>query len=115
MLTLLRNGGVPMVFVLLFGVLALTGAAYAAAKPDVRTVRYVLAMCAATVASTLSGTCADLGATFQHVGNTPGASARMLYVGISESMSPGILGFSLVSLSFLFVAVAVRRLDPKKD
>ena len=52
MLTLLRNGGVPMVFVLLFGVLALTGAAYAAAKPDVRTVRYVLAMCAATGANT---------------------------------------------------------------
>jgi two-component system sensor histidine kinase KdpD len=59
--------------------------------------------------------CADLGATFHYVGNTPEASTHMLYVGISESMSPGILGFSLVSLSFLFVAVAVRRLDPKKD
>ena len=119
MLTLLRNGGVPMVFVVLFGVLALTGAIYAATRPDARTMDYVKGMCAATLASTCSATCADLGATFQHVSNAPsgpgagsGPDTRMLLEGLSESMSPGILGFSLVSLAALFLAVASRRLAP---
>ena len=109
-LTLIRNGGVPVIFVLLFGVLALTGAAYAAARPDERTLRYVKGMCAATLASTLSATCADLGATFLAVSGKPGTPTAMLLEGLSESMSPGILGFSLVSLAALFAAIAARRL-----
>lgn len=110
MLTLIRNGGVPVIFVLVFGVLALTGAAYAAARPDERTLRYVKGMIWATVASVGSATCADLGATFQAVSGAPGTPTAMLLQGLSESMSPGILGFSLVSLAALFVAIAARRL-----
>jgi hypothetical protein len=114
-LTLIRNGGVPVIFVLLFGVLALTGAAYAAARPDERTLRYVKGMCAATVASVFSATCSDLGTTFLTVSGKPGTPTAMLLEGLSESMSPGILGFSLVSLAALFGAIAARRLPTKKD
>ena len=109
-LTLIRNGGTPVLFVLLFGVLALVSAAYAAARPDARTIRYVDGMCVATVASVLSATAADLGTTFLAVSKTPGTPPAMLLAGLSESMSPAILGFSLVSLAALFGAIARRRL-----
>jgi len=112
-LTLIRNGGVPVLFVLLFGALALVGAMYAAARPAESTLRYVKAMSAATVASVLSATCSDLGTVFFHVARAPGTPTAMLYEGISESTSPGILGFSLVSLTWLFIAVASRRLPPR--
>ncbi len=113
MLTLIRNGGVPVLFVILFGVLALVGGAYAAARPSESTLRYAKAMSAATVASVLSATCADLGAVFVTVSRAPGTPTAMLYEGFSEAMSPGILGFSLVSLTWLFVAVASRRLPSR--
>jgi hypothetical protein len=118
MFTLMRDGGVAMWFILAFGGVALVAAGGYAAK-KARSLDFIYGMAAATLFSTSSATCADLGATFAYVakqaerssGSTPETSQLVfnLLTGAGESMSPGILGFSLVSLTFFLVAVGQRR------
>jgi hypothetical protein len=104
-----------MWFILAFGVVGLVAAAGYAAK-KARSLGFIYGLGAATLFSTLSATCADFGATFAHVSGRmePGGMqwadvATPLIEGAGESMSPGILGFSFVSLTCLLVGVGKHR------
>jgi hypothetical protein len=113
MIEFFRAGGFPMIFVLLFGALALAAAVRFALRPDALLVDAVRALSAATLLSVGSGTFSDIAAVCSKV---PARWAHhpkihlIVMQGIGESMSPGILGFSLLSVAWLVTAVGHRRL-----
>ena len=113
MLTLIRAGGFPMVFVILFGCLALAWAIAMAVRPDRRKLPFITWMSVATAFAICSGFAADFGATFYHMAHNAIPQDEYLPTlmqGLGESMSPGIIGFSLLSLTALATAMGARRL-----
>lgn len=114
MLTLFREGGFPMWFLLLFGLLTLLSGARFAARPDAARLRLALAMGSATWFTTVTAICADL-ATVGHqapdyLARHPGSPlSTVLLQGVAESMSPAILGFTVLTLAALFVALGCYR------
>ena len=114
MLTIFAEGGFPMWFLLAFGVATLVFAARFAIAPARRTLRTALALAGGTALASLTAICADVAA----VGHgAPGylrahpetTLVEALLQGMAESMSPGILGFAMLSLSALIVALGVQR------
>lgn len=116
---LLQEGGFPVWFVLLFGVIALAGAVAYAIRPDERRLGLVRGMSLATLFATLSSTAANLGTVFHALAGTdprhPDFNLGMkdgplvLLLGLGESMSTSILGFALLALVSLFYTVGVSR------
>jgi hypothetical protein len=124
MLTLMRNGGVPMWFILLFGLMALGAAGYFAVRTERKTYAFIKWMSVATAMAVVSGTAADIGATCfavssvvmgkPHPSGFPASAwPAMLLEGIAESMSPVIMGASLLGLTALLTAIGRRRLDAR--
>jgi hypothetical protein len=116
MMDLIREGGYPMWFVLAFGVLSLAGAARFVRSADRRHLGFVIGMSVATLFSILNGFVADLAAVGHSVGvayheysQLEGGVVRILTKGFAESMSPGIMGFTLLSLTWLVAAVGLQR------
>ena len=113
MLLLIREGGFVMVFVLGFGLTALVAAILFAIRPAQRKLPFVRGMSHATLFAILSGICADFGATAHHLlerfAEKPDWYFYMI-LGLGESMAPGIIGFSLLSLVWLVSAFGERRL-----
>jgi uncharacterized membrane protein len=118
MLTMFRNGGFPMFFILAFGLLAL-GTAFAYALRPLRDREgFVRWMSLATFASIVCGTATDLATVARYVAEHPMEPARMNVIvieGFGESMSPAILGFSMLSLVALMMAFGKRRLDARSS
>lgn len=114
MLTVFREGGFPMFFLLAFGLLTLAVAARYAFAPTSRGLRTTIGLGFATAFTTLTGTCADLAQVGHHAPDYqrahPGTSfAEVLAQGMAESMAPGILGFTVLSLAALLVALGLHR------
>ena len=115
MLTLFRNGGFPMFFVVGFGILSLAAAGWYAFRPNPRSIGFIVWMSAATFFSVLMGTATDLGAVFFHVSrmvenNIPGPPfSVVLLEGFAESMSPAIMGFAFLALTAFVTAVGKAR------
>src|SRR3954451_16537022 len=105
MWTLIRNGGViPMMFILVFGLLALGASFYFAVRPQKRSLGFITSMGHATLFGTLAATASALGATLyasSHVWEQPDGgpvqAAHILVEGFAESTSAGILGFSFLA------------------
>ncbi len=123
MWTLFRDGGFSMFFVLGFGFTALGWAAWYAVRGRKRPLGFVRAMMAATLFATASGTCSDLGMVFKTLGQSEDVDARHqgigrdvahrvdnLLEGLGESMAPGVMGFSLLALTSLLLAVGAARI-----
>lgn len=115
MVAFFLSGGVPMVFILLFGLVALGASLRFAFRPQLRCVPVIGWLCGAIGASMVAGTCADLAAVFTKVPANPEWAhspdlALILLVGLGESMSPGILGATFLALVALSMAVGHRRL-----
>lgn len=137
MWTLIRNGGViPMSVIMLFGVLGLGAAFHFALRAGRKTLGFVRAMATATLFATLAASCADVGATLftaekafnpdKNFATTPGAPQRteadqmphvihIVIAGLAESTSPGIVGFSFLAVTWMLTAVGRRRLDERSD
>ncbi len=123
MWTLIRNGGViPMLFILVFGLLALGTSFYFAVRPQKQSLGFITSMAQATLFGTLAATFADVGATLyaaSHAWENPeagaGRAASMIVEGLSESASPGIVGFSFLALTAMLTAVGRRRLDERSE
>jgi hypothetical protein len=116
MLKLIRDGGAPVLFVIAFGLVALVSAARFAIGGKPRPLGFLYGMMATTAFAILSGICADFGTTFFAVVSPEGVAMGpqrydMLIEGVGESMSAGILGFSLLALSALLIAVGKHRAD----
>lgn len=117
MATLVREGGFPVLFLLAFGLLAMAFAVRFATAPTQRVFRTTLALSAATLLTSINGIFAAFSAVAHHapeyVKRHPGQSlAEVVLLGFGESMSPGILGFTLLSLIALILALGVYRQNP---
>jgi hypothetical protein len=114
MLTLFREGGFPMWFLLAFGGLSLIAGARFAMHPNSARLRLTLALCGATLFTMLTAVSADL-ATVGH--QAPDYLARhpqltlasVLLQGMAESLSPAILGSTVLTLAALFIALGYYR------
>jgi hypothetical protein len=114
MLTVFREGGFPMFFLLAFGLLNLIFAARYALAPTTRGLGTTLGLGLATVFTTLTCVFAALAEVGHHAPDYqrahPGTSfAEVLAQGAAESMSPAIFGFTLLSLAALLVALGLHR------
>jgi hypothetical protein len=124
MLTLIRDGGWPMLFILLFGLVGLAAGARAVARPDRRRLGLVKGLCVVLAASALTGMCACLATVFhkipmQMLEEHPPAELvdkwhLVTLLGIGESLSPGIMGFAFTAMTALLGAVAASRLPPEE-
>ena len=114
MLTLFLEGGFPMWFLLAFGGLLLVSGARFAARPDSARLRLALALGAATLFTTLTAICADL-ATVGHQApdylkrHPEQTISSVLLQGVAESLSPAILGCTVLTLAALFIALGCYR------
>ncbi len=116
MKTLIIEGGFPMWFVLALGLVALSGAVAFAARPGRARERFVVRMGVSTLGATLVALASDLGATFHYVGEretTLDRRVQLAMVGVGESMAPLIMGFGVLTLVSLLVAVGRARFDAK--
>lgn len=115
MLDFFRAGGFGMWFVLLFGLIDLVVAGLFAARPERRRVGIIVALGAATLFSVGNAVASDLAAVCTHVpGNPEWANSPHVHLiimqGIAESLTPAVLGCSLLTLVALAVSVGYRRL-----
>lgn len=123
MWTLIRNGGViPMLFILVFGLLALGASFYFAVRPQKQSLGFIRSMSHATLFGTLAATAASVGATLYAASHAwenpeggPGQAAHMIVEGLAESTSASILGFSFLALASMLTAVGRRRLDERSE
>ncbi len=103
-----------MWFLLLFGALTLLCAARFAARPDSSRLRLTGALGMATWFTTLTAICADVATVGHHapdyLAQHPSSSlSTVLLQGAAESLSPAILGFTVLTLTALLVALGCYR------
>ena len=114
MLTLFREGGFPMWFLLAFGLGMLGLAGRFAYAPTGWALRATLGLGSATMFTAITGTCADFAAVGHHgprfLETHPEMQLfQMLLQGFAESMSPMILGFTMLSLAAMLVTLGFYR------
>jgi len=114
--TLFREGGWSMFMVVGLGLVALATAAFYAARPDAKHEGFLKWMSRAVLWSILAGMCSDLATVFHATNGIEDTNLRtqITMVGAAESLSPGIMGFVLLSLVAMLTAVGRRRLDSRK-
>lgn len=117
MANLVREGGFPVIFLLTFGLLAMAFAVRFATAPSQRVFRTTLVLCVATLLTSFNGMFAAFAAVGHHapdyVKQHPGASLpEVVLLGFGESMAPGILGFTVLSLIALILALGMWRQNP---
>jgi len=115
MIEFFQAGGWGMWFVLIFGVLTLGAALVFAFRPDTRRVAAIRDLTLATVFSTVAGIVSGFAAVGSKVpANPEWANSPKIHLivmqGISESLTNGILGFTILALSWMVMAVGHRRL-----
>jgi hypothetical protein len=107
------GGGFPMLFIALFGAIALAQAVRFAVQPLPGRVGPVAAYAAAVGFAAIAGVCVDLSMVGRTVAGAedlaPADMARWVLMGVSESMAPAILGFAFLAVIALAVAVGLRR------
>ncbi len=111
MVELMRAGGWSMWFVLLLGLGTLVAAGVFVFRRDLGKLALVRALTLATVFAIAAGLCANVAAVLTNApGHAPeGHLVEAVMLGLAESLAPGILGFTMLSISWLLVAVGTRR------
>ena len=114
MITLFQEGGFPMWFLLVFGLGTLVLAVRFATAPTKWAFRTTAGLGAATLFTAVTGTCADLAAVGHHAPDflkkhPELTMTEVVLQGFAESMSPGILGFTMLSLAAMIVTFGFYR------
>ena len=114
MWTLIIEGGYPMWFLMLFGIAGLVAAVGYARRPTHTGLQVVIGLAITTIMSICTGIAADLAAVGHkapdYLRSHPNMSlAEVTLAGVGESMSPAILGFSLLTIVALIVTLGLRR------
>lgn len=110
MVELMKAGGWSMWIVLLFGLGTMVAAGVFVFRRDLRKLALVRALTLATVFAIATGLCANVAAVMTHAANRTDVAAHLVAMqGLAESLAPGVLGFTLLSISWLLVAVGTRR------
>ena len=108
-----RAGGAPMWAILVFGLLDLWTALAFARRSQRQLLPVIGALSTTVLFSIGAGTLADFAAVGYHINDKPEWAKSpnvplLVLQGIAESMSPGILGFSILSLVALACAYGFR-------
>ena len=114
MLEFFLAGGATMLPILLFGLLTWLAAGFFAWRPDERRFAIVRALSLSTLFTTVAGFAACLGAVMTKVPAHPEWShspdlTLIVMTGIGEALAPPIMGFALLALAWLGVALGWRR------
>lgn len=114
MANLIREGGFPMFFLLAFGLLALALAVRFAVTPSQRALRTALALAVATGFATVTAICTALWVVGHHApeylkAHPETSLPEVVLLGIAESLTPGILGFTMLSLVAIILALGIHR------
>ena len=114
MITFIRAGGISMFIVILFGIITLIAAGLFTWKLRESLLGFFRGMVTATLYSILGGISANLATVMWRVSQDPewGKSPDMKLIvmtGIAESLTPAILGFTIISLAWMIVAFGNRR------
>lgn len=111
---LMINGGPGMWLILLFGVLSLATAGWFAWRAEGRVRGFLDAMGRAVKAAALAATSLDLLVVCSRVADErPDLRWVLMLKGVSESLSPLVLGFAFLALIHFFTAIGQRRVDGK--
>jgi len=117
MITFFRAGGFSMWFVLILALACLiTGIRFAFTATPQR-LAVIRALSWATVFSIISGVASNLTAVMWHGPKGDPSNrelANVIIQGLGEAITPATLGFSLLSLAWMMVAVGVRRMPDGK-
>lgn len=111
----LQAGGAPVWAILVFGSANLIASAVFSYRPSRRLLGVIIALACSVLFSVAAGTLADLAAVGMHIAERSDwqLSTRLpvlVLQGVAESMVPGILGFTFLSLVALACAVGLRRM-----
>jgi hypothetical protein len=111
---LMLEGGYPMWFLLAFGLAGTVAAIRYAARPSPNALYRVIGLGTTTSFSTLFGTVADLAALGHRApdflkAHPEQSLSEVVLLGVGESMSPGIVGFDLLTLMALIVSFGLYR------
>jgi hypothetical protein len=114
MLDFWQAGGAPMIAIALFGGLNLILGSAFAVRPSLDRLPMIAALSLSVLCSIAAGTMADLAAVGINVPQHPEWLRRtelplLVMQGCAESMAPGILGFSLLSMTALACALGLWR------
>ena len=111
MLDFIKQGGVPSLVILLFSAITIISAALFARHPLEKQRPVLRALCNVVLASIAVGVVSDFYAVLRFAATRGDASLEeILIVGGSESLTPAILGFAVLSVVYILIAVGERRL-----
>lgn len=104
-------GGWSIWVVFLFGAICLVTAIRFAWRTELRHLGVIRAMTWATVFAVVGGVAANLLAVLRYVGEESAAAERTgdLLGGLAEAVTPAVLGFPMLAMAWMFVAVGTRR------
>ena len=107
------EGGFPMVFVTVFGAVALLSAIRFALHPAHGRVAPIVAYGLSVALIAIAGFCVDLAFVCRYVARSDDPDATAILIqGLAESLAPPILGFAVLSAVALVTALGLRRLPP---
>lgn len=117
MLNFIRAGGVGMILVLLLSVPCLLAAGAFVRAPDPRRLQMVRALSTALVFSVLTAVCSNLAAVMSKVPEHPEWSKSpdmplIVMTGLAEALTPTLVGFAVLTVTWLLMAVGYRRSEP---
>lgn len=117
MVEFMKAGGWSMWFVLILGLATLAAAILFVARRELGKLALVRALSLATLFAIASGLCANVAAVMTYATDhaLEGELVEVVMHGLAESLAPGILGFTMLSISWLLVAVGTRRAQDRTD
>ena len=113
---LFLEGGYSMWFLLAFGLATIAAAGRFGWRPSRAGLRVCIGLGATTLFSIFTGVAVDLSAVGhkvpEYVVEHPGTNfAETVLLGVAESMSPAIIGFTFLGMASLLVTYGLSRLD----
>ena len=115
MLNFLRAGGIPMIIVISFGLITLFVALRHFWAPSEHRILLVKTLSVATTFSVGAAVTANLAVVMTKVPNHPQWSTSpklplIVMTGIGEALTPAVLGFTMLSVSWIFLSSGIRKL-----